>query len=72
MICKGIKMINEQFLNDILSQISVSGCEEELQQTIIEHMNEYADQIDTDEIGDTVCILNPNADYKVLITSSCR
>lgn len=62
-------MINEQFLNDILSQISVSGCEEELQQTIIEHMGDYADRIDTDEIGDTVCIINPNADYKILITA---
>lgn len=62
-------MINEQFLKDILSQISVSGYEEELQQTLISNMKNYADRIDTDEIGDTICIINPSSDYKILITA---
>lgn len=62
-------MINEEFLIDILSQISVSGYEEELQQTLISHMNNCVDRIDTDDIGDTICIINPSSDTKILITA---
>lgn len=51
-------MKNEKFLTDILNQISVGGFPEKLQEVLQKEMASYADEIRTDAIGDTVCLLN--------------
>lgn len=61
--------MNKEFLNQILSQISVSGYEEKIQRVIMEHMDDYADRIDTDEICDTICVMNPDEKNKILFTA---
>ena len=53
--------MNIEFLENLLNQISVSGSEENGQRVLREYMEQYADEIRTDEIGDVICVLNPEA-----------
>lgn len=62
-------MKNETFLTEILNQVSVGGYPEKLQEVLENNMRPYADEIRTDEIGDTVCVLNPEAEKKVLLAA---
>lgn len=62
-------MINEEFLFKMLETISVSGYPEKMGQVIKEEMTAYADTIMEDEIGDVVCVLNPQSEIRVLITA---
>lgn len=59
--------MNKQFLYEMLDSMSVSGHEIGLQKKIIDHMRPYADEIRTDMTGNVICILNPEADYKVML-----
>lgn len=61
--------MNEKFLNDILSEISVSGCEEPVQEAVKAYMKDYADEIRTDEIGDVVCVLNPESGARIMLSA---
>lgn len=61
--------MNEHFLNHILSKISVSGCEGPVQETIKSYMKDYADTIQEDEIGDVICILNPESSTKIMLSA---
>ena len=51
--------MNERFLEDILSEISVSGLEEPVQEVVKTYMKDYSDEIREDDIGDVICVLNP-------------
>lgn len=62
-------MKNENFLWELLSKVSVSGAEEESQAFIAEYMKPYADEVRRDEIGDVVCVLNPQAERKILLAA---
>ena len=53
--------MNIEFLENLLNQISVSGSEENGQRVLREYMEQYADEIRTDEIGDVICVLNPES-----------
>ena len=44
--------MNEQFLNEILNQVSVSGYEEPVQEVVKTYMEHTADEIREDEMGD--------------------
>ena len=59
-------MKNEQFLTELLSEISVSGQEEESLSKVAAHMEPYADEIRRDELGDVVCVLNPEKTPRIL------
>ncbi|MDD7740006.1 MAG: M20/M25/M40 family metallo-hydrolase [Fusicatenibacter sp.] len=59
--------MNEVFLNQLLSCISVSGCEEMVQQAVEEEMKEYADEIRSDEMENRICVLNPKSQEKILL-----
>lgn len=61
--------MNEKFLYNILSEISVSGNEEPVQETVKAYMKEFADEIRTDEIGDVVCVLNPESSKKIMLSA---
>ena len=59
--------MNKEFLYEMLDSMSVSGHEIELQKKIIKEMTPYADEIRTDKTGNVICVLNPDADFKVLL-----
>ena len=46
--------MNDQFLTDLLNQISVSGREEPVQDVVKRHMKEYADCILDDAMGNVI------------------
>ena len=59
--------MDREFLDKLLEQISVSGCEECGQEVVKSHMQSFSDEIWTDEMGDVICILNP----EVRLESCC-
>ena len=59
--------MNKEFLFEMLDTMSVSGHEIGLQKKVIKEMTPYADQIRTDKTGNVICVLNPEADFKVLL-----
>lgn len=59
--------MNKEFLFEMLDTMSVSGYEVGLQKKVIKEMTPYAHEIRTDMTGNVVCVLNPDADFKVLL-----
>ena len=59
--------MNQEFLFEMLDTMSVSGHEIGLQKKVIREMTPYAHEIRTDFTGNVVCVLNPEADFKVLL-----
>ena len=59
--------MNKEFLFEMLDTMSVSGHEIALQKKVIAHMAPYADEIRTDATGNVICVLNPEAEFKVLL-----
>ena len=59
--------MNKEFLFEMLDTMSVSGHEIALQKKVIAHMKPYADEIRTDATGNVICVLNPEAEFKVLL-----
>ena len=46
--------MDREFLDKLLEQISVSGCEECGQEVVKSHMQSFSDEIWTDEMGDVI------------------
>jgi len=63
--------LDKQFLFDLLSTHSPSGHEVNIQKKWLDHLKTYADQIKTDQAGNVIGILNPEADFKVLLATHC-
>ena len=59
--------MNKEFLYEMLDTMSVSGHEIGLQKKVIREMTPYADDIRTDYTGNVICVLNPDAEFKVLL-----
>lgn len=59
--------MNKEFLYEMLDTMSVSGNEIDLQKKVIREMKPYADAICTDYTGNVISVLNPDADFKVLL-----
>ncbi len=59
--------MNKEFLYEMLDTMSVSGNEIGLQKKVIRQMQPYTDEIRTDKTGNVICVLNPDADFKVLL-----
>jgi len=59
--------MNKEFLYTLLDNMSVSGHEISLQKKVIEEMTSHCDKIMTDYTGNVTCILNPDADFKVML-----
>ena len=60
--------MNKEFLFDLLKTGSVSGNETELEKKIYDYMQDKADLVTVDELGNVTAVLNPDAPFKVLIT----
>ena len=59
--------MNKEFLYTLLDNMSVSGHEIELQKKVIAEMKPHCDEIRTDYTGNVISVLNPEADFKVLL-----
>ncbi|MBO4887478.1 MAG: M20/M25/M40 family metallo-hydrolase [Firmicutes bacterium] len=59
--------MNKEFLFDLLSTGSVSGNETELEKKIYDYMQDKADQVSVDELGNVTAAVNPTASFKVLL-----
>lgn len=59
--------MNKEFFYQMLDTMSVSGNEIGLQKKVIAHMTPYAHEIRTDYTGNVICVLNPEAPFKVLL-----
>ena len=59
--------MNKAFLFDLLSTGSVSGNEAELEKKIYDYMQDKADRVTVDELGNVTAVLNPGAAFKVLL-----
>ena len=59
--------MNKEFLFSLLDSMSVSGHEISLQKKVIAHMQPHCHEILTDYTGNVICVLNPEAEFKVLL-----
>ena len=59
--------MNKDFLFELLKTGSVSGNEAELEKKIYDYMQDKADQVTVDELGNVTAAVNPEADFKVLL-----
>lgn len=60
--------MNKEFLFDMLRTGSVSGNEAELEKKIYDYMQDKADRVTVDELGNVTAAVNPETDFKVLLT----
>lgn len=60
--------MNKEFLFDMLKTASVSGNETVLEKKIYDYMQDKADLVTVDELGNVTAVLNPDASFKVLAT----
>ena len=59
--------MNKEFLYTLLDGMSVSGHEIPLQKKVMEEMRPHCDTVLTDNTGNVICVLNPEAEFKVLL-----
>lgn len=60
--------MNKEFLFKLLRTGSVSGNEAELEKKIYDYMQDKADLVTVDELGNVTAIVNPDAQFKVLLS----
>ena len=58
--------MNKEFLFELLTTGSVSGNEAELEKKIYDYMQDKADLVTVDELGNVTAVVNPDATFKVL------
>ncbi len=59
--------MNKDFLYELLSTASVSGNEAALEEKIYRYMQDRADRVTVDELGNVTAFLNPDAPFRVLL-----
>lgn len=62
---------SKKFLKDFLSQCGPSGFEEASQRVWTKRTKEYASAIKRDVHGNAIAVLNPKADYKIMLAGHC-
>ncbi|MGI6680236.1 MAG: M42 family metallopeptidase [Bdellovibrionota bacterium] len=62
---------SKEFLYEILNTPSPTGYEAQVQRVVRKRMEKYADVIESDVVGNLICILNPKAEKKVILTGHC-
>jgi endoglucanase len=58
--------MNKAFLMELLKTGSVSGNEAQLEKKIYDYMQDKAEQVTVDELGNVTAAINPDATFKVL------
>ncbi|MCA0972828.1 M20/M25/M40 family metallo-hydrolase [Halobacillus litoralis] len=59
------------FLLELLNTPSPSSFEMEIQKRWMKEMENYADEIRTDHAGNAIAVLNPDAEFKVMLAGHC-
>lgn len=59
--------MNKEFLFDLLSTASVSGNEVAVEKKLYDYMQDKADQVSVDELGNVTACINPASPFKVLL-----
>ncbi|SDP49164.1 M20/M25/M40 family metallo-hydrolase [Halobacillus aidingensis] len=59
------------FLMELLNTPSPSSMEMEIQKRWIKEMRPFADEIKTDHAGNAIAVLNPEAEFKILLAGHC-
>lgn len=62
---------NKEFLLELLTTPSPSSMEMEIQKKWINYVKEFADEVITDNAGNAIGVLNPNAEFKILLAGHC-
>jgi putative aminopeptidase FrvX len=62
---------SKKFLYELLSTPSPSGYENDIQRKWMSRTGKYADKIETDIGGNAIAVLNPDAEFKVLLAGHC-
>jgi endoglucanase len=62
---------SKEFLLELLNTPSPSGREQEIQKKWSSYVKGYADKIETDNAGNVIGIINPDAKFKVLFAGHC-
>ncbi|HLR62730.1 MAG TPA: M20/M25/M40 family metallo-hydrolase [Lentibacillus sp.] len=62
---------NRQFLMELLNTPSPSSREMVIQKKWIDYVKDFADEIRTDNAGNAIGVLNPDAPFKVLLAGHC-
>lgn len=63
--------INQQFLLELLNTPSPSSMEMEIQRKWISYVKDFADEMRTDNAGNAIGVLNPDAPFKILLAGHC-
>ena len=63
-----MRVESKEFLENLLVTPSPSGDEIAIQKLWIDYVKDFADEIRTDVSGNAIGILNPSADFKVMLT----
>lgn len=56
-----------KFFEDLLNTVGPSGYEEEPAAVFRKYMEKFCDRVDTDVLGNTIGLLNPDAPFKVML-----
>jgi endoglucanase len=59
--------MNKEFLFEMLRTGSVDGNEAELEKKIFDYMQDKADEVTVDEMGNVTAVVNPSSPFKVLL-----
>ena len=59
--------MNKEFLFDLLSIASVSGNEEKVEKKIYDYMQDKADLVTVDELGNVTAAVNPASPFKIML-----
>ena len=62
---------NKDFLMELLNTASPSSQEMGIQKKWIKYVKPFADEIKTDNAGNAIGVLNPDAKFKVLLAGHC-
>ncbi|RYG74514.1 M42 family peptidase [Lentibacillus lipolyticus] len=66
-----MEQANRSFLLDLLHTPSPSSDEVAIQKKWISYVREFADEIRTDNAGNAIGVLNPDANFKILLAGHC-
>ena len=61
--------MDKEFLLKLLKTSSPSGMEKEVQLLWLDYIKKYSDKTETDNVGNAYAVLNPDADFKVMIAA---
>lgn len=62
---------SKEFLEKLLKESGVSGFEENTQRVWRKRTKKFADKVDTDVMGNSIAILKPDLDFKVMLAGHC-